>query len=162
VRGDDEDIYHLGSKLAHLKTQETRKDSGSRKAWKMTLVKRLYELGYSRSDVLNLFKFIDWAMILPEGLKRAFWEELSLYEEERQMPYMTSVEEIGYDRGKREGKEEARSLILLLLNQKLGQLPKRMSDRVRRLSPEQLQALAIALLHFESLDELNVWLENQN
>jgi Domain of unknown function (DUF4351) len=153
--------------MAHLKTQETRKDSGSRKAWKMTLVKRLYELGYSRSDVLNLFKFIDWAMILPEGLKQAFWEELKIYEEKRQMPYVTTGEQIGYDRGLKIGKkagveEERRELILLLLNQKLGELSERLSDRVSRLSPKQLQALAIALLRFESIDELNAWLENQN
>jgi hypothetical protein len=78
--------------MTHLKTQETKRDANRRKAWKFTLVKRLYDLGYSRSDVLNLFKFIDWAMMLPEGLKRAFWEELKIYEEERQMPYVTSVE----------------------------------------------------------------------
>jgi hypothetical protein len=91
--------------MAHLKTQETKRDSNGRKAWKFTLVKRLYERGYSRSDILNLFKFIDWAMILPEGLKRAFWEELKTYEEERQMPYVTSVEQIGYDRGLQIGED---------------------------------------------------------
>jgi hypothetical protein len=87
--------------MAHLKNQETKGDSRGRKAWKFTLVKRLYELGYKRLDVLNLFKFLDWAMILPEGLKRAFWEELKAYEEERQMPYITSVEEIGMEKATR-------------------------------------------------------------
>jgi hypothetical protein len=84
--------------MTHLKTQETKGDANSRKTWKFTLVKRLYELGYSRSDVLNLFKFIDWAMILPEELKKAFWEDLRIYEEERQMAYVTSVEEIGMEK----------------------------------------------------------------
>jgi hypothetical protein len=84
--------------MAHLKTQETKNDSGNRKTWKFILVKRLYELGYRRSDVLNLFKFIDWAMILPEGLKRAFWEELKIYEEEHEMPYVTSIEKIGMEK----------------------------------------------------------------
>jgi hypothetical protein len=46
--------------MAHLKTQETKRNAGDRKAWKFTLVKRLYERGYSRLDVLNLFKFVDW------------------------------------------------------------------------------------------------------
>jgi Domain of unknown function (DUF4351) len=152
--------------MAHLKMQETQKDADRRKVWKMTLVKRLYELGYSRSDVLNLFKFIDWAMMLPDGLKRAFWEELSIYEEERQMPYMTSVEEIGYDRGLKIGKktgveEERRALILLLLTQKFGQLSEALSERVSGLSPKQLQSLAIALLRFESIDELSVWLDKR-
>jgi hypothetical protein len=46
--------------MSHLKTQETKGRGIDRKAWKVTLVKRLYELGYSRSEVLNLFRFIDW------------------------------------------------------------------------------------------------------
>jgi predicted transposase/invertase (TIGR01784 family) len=57
-------------------------------------------------------------MILPEGLKRAFWEELKAYEEERQMPYVTSVEQIGYDRGLQTGvEEERRSLALKMLQE---------------------------------------------
>jgi hypothetical protein len=146
--------------MVHLKTRETKKNSTHRKVWKFTLVKRLYEMGYSRSDVLNLFKFIDWAMILPEGLKQAFWAELKAYEEERQMPYVTSVEQIGYDRGKVDGKEEeARSLISLQLKQKLGELSARLNDQINGLSPEHLKALAIALLRFESIEDLITWLE---
>ncbi len=83
--------------MAHLKTQETKRDAIDRRAWKFVLVKRLYELGYSRLDVLNLFKFIDWAMILPEELKKAFWEDLKIYEEERKMTYVTTGEQIGME-----------------------------------------------------------------
>jgi Domain of unknown function (DUF4351) len=151
--------------MTHLKTQETKGDASDRQAWKFVLVKRLYELGYNRSDVLNLFKFIDWAMILPEGLKRAFWEDLKIYEEERKMPYVTSVEQIGFDRGRQIGGEEGvekgqRSLVSLLLEQKFGGLSEQLNDRVSSLSPEQLRALAIALLRFESIDDLTTWLEN--
>jgi hypothetical protein len=86
--------------MTHLKTQETKGDAIDRRVWKFVLVKRLYELGYSRSDVLNLFKFIDWAMILPEELKTGFWEDLRIYEEERQMAYVTSVEEMAIENEK--------------------------------------------------------------
>ncbi|WP_432809958.1 hypothetical protein [Pantanalinema sp. GBBB05] len=64
--------------------------------------------GYSRREVLNLFKFIDWVMILPEGLKQTFWQELKAYEEERKVPYITSVEEIGFERGIQQGRQEGR------------------------------------------------------
>jgi hypothetical protein len=129
--------------MAHLKTQETKKDSARRKVWKFTLVKRLYELGYSRSDVLNLFKFVDWAMILPEGLKRAFWEELKAYEEERQMLYMTSVEQIGYDRGLQDGEEtgvekERRSVAVKMLQENI-QIET--IARITGFAIEQIQAL---------------------
>lgn len=151
--------------MAHLKTQETARNASDRKAWKFTLVKRLYEAGYSRSDVVNLFKFVDWLMILPERLKERFWEELKAYEEEREMPYITSVEQIGYDRGLQAGEEKGlekgqRSLVLKLLTRKVGTLPDQAVDRIHQLSIAQLEALGEALLDFGSVDDLTAWLEN--
>ncbi|WP_254721849.1 DUF4351 domain-containing protein [Kovacikia minuta] len=121
------------------------------------LNRRLYESGYGRREVLNLFKFIDWVMILPEGLKQAFWLELKAYEEERKVPYITSVEEIGFERGIQEGQ---RSLVLLLLEQRVGKLPEGIRDRLSQLNLAQLEALAIALLNFSTLAELEAWLES--
>ena len=45
--------------MAHLKVLETRDDASLRKQWKFTLTRRLYELGYQRQDVLNLYLFMD-------------------------------------------------------------------------------------------------------
>lgn len=85
--------------MTHLKAQDTKRNEPARKQWKLTLIKRLYERGYDRSTIINLFGFVDWLMILSNETKVAFWQELRTYEEERQMPYITSVEQIGYDRG---------------------------------------------------------------
>jgi hypothetical protein len=149
--------------MAHLKTQETKHDAQSRKVWKFTLVKRLYELGYKRSNVLNLFKVIDWIMILPEGLERAFWEELKTYEEEHKMPYITSVEEIGYERGVKEeaerSKEKEQVFISLLLEQKVGPVPQPLLNRIAKLSRQRLEAFAGDILKFESIDDLKAWLK---
>jgi len=148
--------------MAHLKAQETKRNANQRKEWKLSLIRRLYESGYSRRDVLHLFKFIDWVMILPEGLKQAFWLELKAYEEERKVPYITSVEEIGFERGVQQGRqEERRSLVLLLLEQRVGQLPDDWRDRLSQLSLTQLEALAIALLHFSTLADLEAWLASR-
>ncbi|MBE8969664.1 hypothetical protein IQ277_26635 [Nostocales cyanobacterium LEGE 12452] len=59
--------------MAHLKAKETRQDDQSRKRWKLDLTKRLYEKGYQREDIINLFRFIDWVMRLPEELENSFW-----------------------------------------------------------------------------------------
>jgi heme oxygenase len=75
------------------------------------------------------------------------------------MPYITSVEEIGYDRGKA---EEAQSLILRLLNRKLGVLPDRTIDRVNKLSITRLESLGEALLDFSEIDDLTTWLDNHS
>ena len=45
--------------MAHLKALETQADVTARKAAKWQLLRRLYEQGYARVDILNLFRFID-------------------------------------------------------------------------------------------------------
>ena len=94
--------------MTHLKAQDTKRNEPERKQWKLTLIKRLYEWGCDRSSILNSFAFIGWMIILSSKAKLSFWQELRTCDEERQMPYITSVEQIGYDRGKVEGKVEGK------------------------------------------------------
>ncbi|MEC5030494.1 MAG: hypothetical protein SAL07_11310, partial [Oscillatoria sp. PMC 1051.18] len=60
--------------------------------------------------------FIDWMMILPTELEAEFEQELIRYEEEKRMPYITSIErrglERGLERGTRQGLLEAIELDL--------------------------------------------------
>jgi predicted transposase/invertase (TIGR01784 family) len=74
--------------------------------WKLQLVRGLYDRSYNRSQILDLFKFIDWIIVLPEGLSESFWNDLKTYEEERKMTYVTSVEKIGFKRGEQETRKE--------------------------------------------------------
>jgi hypothetical protein len=98
--------------MAHLKTKETRNDAVARKEWKFKLMRLLYERGYERQDIINLFRFIDWILVLPEDLKRSFRDELEAYERERQMPYVTSIERMGIEQGRdRERKTIALNLL---------------------------------------------------
>ena len=72
--------------MVHLKALETQADPEVRKAAKWQLMRGLYERGYGRSDILNLFRFIDWVMQLPEALEEALWHEIIAYEEAKHMP----------------------------------------------------------------------------
>jgi len=92
--------------MAHLKALETRHDFESRLNWKLNLAKRLYGQGFGRQDIIELFRFIDWVMVLPEGLENRFSEQLMKYEEEKKMPYVTSIEKIGIRKGFQEGIQE--------------------------------------------------------
>ncbi len=53
--------------LAHLKTMATRGNEADRLAWKVRLVRNLYECGLSSGDVRELFRLIDWMMDLPSA-----------------------------------------------------------------------------------------------
>jgi predicted transposase YdaD len=129
---------------------------------------------FSVTDVLNLFNFIDWILGLPKALEIEFWQELQAYEQERKVPYITSVERIGYDRGKEEGREEgreqgreqgaqlqARSILLRLLTRKFGAMPDRALEQLNTLSVKQLELLGEVLLDFESINDLTLWLNQQ-
>jgi len=79
------------------------------------------------------------------------------------MPYITSVEEIGFARGlqvgEQRGEQRQRSLILRQLNRRVGEVPESAQQRVERLTIAQLEALGEALLDFEQLADLLRWLE---
>jgi predicted transposase YdaD len=110
---------------------------------------------------VNLFKFLDWVLSLPKGLEDEFWTELKAYEKERNMPYITSVERIGYERGRKEGRvEDRRSIISRQLEQKIGQIPETLSNRISTLSLDQLDVLLIDFLNFNSIDDLSTWLDS--
>jgi hypothetical protein len=125
--------------MAHLKMQETRRDKPSRKIWKMRLIRRLHESGYNKTDILNVYRFIDWILTLPKPLANEFWQELKTYEENRKMPYITTGERIGYDRGKVEGQEE--KAIVIARNMLNDDLPLETIARFTGLTIAQLQQL---------------------
>jgi hypothetical protein len=142
--------------MAHLKAKETRSDDQERKAWKFSLTRRLYEQGYERQDILNLYRFIDWLLVLLEGLEREFQEDLQRFEQERQMQYVTSIERMAMQEG---SKQEARSLVLRLLTRRVGSVPEFLQTQIEALSLAQLEDLGEALLEFSRPEDLESWLQ---
>jgi hypothetical protein len=109
--------------MAHLQALATRGRPLQRLEWKKRLVRRLYDLGFERQDILELFRFIDWLLALPEELQRAFWTDLQTWEEERRMPYITSVERFGREAGLQQGHlEMARTAVLDALEIRFGEV----------------------------------------
>jgi hypothetical protein len=81
--------------LAHLKALETRQDPTGRRTCKFRLVRGLYERGFSREDVRQLYRMIDWLMVLPPPVQEQFENEVGEYEEGRRMPFVTGFERSG-------------------------------------------------------------------
>jgi hypothetical protein len=145
--------------MAHLKTQQTSKKPQERKTWKFTLIRRLYEQGLQEKDIRNLYRFIDWVMMLPKALEAEFWQEFKQFEQERTMTYITTGERIGYERGIAEGKQEGeQNLVLRLLQKRVGELSEEIRVRIQTLSLNQLEALGEALLDFTAIEDLFNWL----
>jgi hypothetical protein len=145
--------------MAHLKTIETRADASQRKGWKLSLIRALYEKGNQRQEIMDLYRFIDWVMILPEVLEQECWAELKAFERARKVTYVTTGERIGYERGVTVGE---RSLILRQLLRRVGKVPEALQTQIESLAIGQLECLGDALLEFTSLLDLETWLESQN
>ena len=90
--------------LASLKTHESNHQT--RASFKFNLTKMLYERGYSGEMILALYEFLDGIMVLPETMEKIYLDQVDQYEEESQMPYITSAERIGIEKGMIKGIEK--------------------------------------------------------
>jgi hypothetical protein len=134
--------------LAHLKARQTLGDPASRHAWKVRLVRNLYERGFSAKDVRELFRVIDWLMELPPALAHMFTQELDMIQEERSMPYITSTERIWRGEGLRRGIEA-------LLRFRFGDEGLKLMPEINEIyEGEKLEAILKALETGASLDEV--------
>ncbi len=79
----------------------------------------------SRNDVVQLFRIIDWMMELPEALGQLFDREVEQIDQERHMPYVTSIERHG------EQRDRADMLIRALEGQYRVSVPEDLAARIR-------------------------------
>jgi hypothetical protein len=157
--------------LAHLTEIETRQDPGARQTWKLRLVKGLYERGLAKEDVQQLFRLIDWLMVLPAELQGSFRDAIYQFEMEKRMPYLTSIERMAEEKGlaagraegREEGREQARKaerddlleIISAGLAAKFGAAGKKLAARVRKCRDiARLKAINRALITAKSIKEV--------
>ncbi|MCW8138212.1 MAG: hypothetical protein KIT58_04835 [Planctomycetota bacterium] len=142
--------------LAHLASLRTRKDPQGRLQWKVRLVRSLYERGYEREDVLELFRFLDWLLGLPLPQEEAFAQELSAIEKERAMPYRMDFEVKAEARGEARGEEKGqRAALRALLEARFGELPRDLAARLDAITgAEVLDRLVRRAAVAATLDEV--------
>lgn len=92
--------------MAQLHTLATRRKPIERYEAKLRLAKMLYQRGYRRQEIIQLFHFIDWIMVLPDEIALQFRANLLQFEEEARMPYVSSIERLAIQEGRQEGRQE--------------------------------------------------------
>jgi len=145
--------------MAHLQSHATRRRLNQRLEGKLQLVRRLYERGYTRDDVLELFRFLDWVLTLPPVLEVRFQTAVIELERERQMPYITSIERMGIEKGREEGRQEGRQegeMVILrrLLTRRFGLLSDEVEQRLHAATVQDLERWADRVLDAQRLDEV--------
>lgn len=151
----------------HLRSKATQGKWATRRREKMQLARLLFQRGYSREEVIDLFRFLSWVFRLPKPLENEFRQELEAYQEETAMVYLTSYDELlieeGIERGIEQGIEQGKRLATLALVQRqltrrFGELSPETLSQIESLSGEKLESLSEDLLEFQEGEDLMNWL----
>jgi flagellar biosynthesis/type III secretory pathway protein FliH len=159
---------------AHLTTQETRRDGSLRYEGKLRIAKSLYRRGYSRQDIMELFRLIDWMVNLPEAAEQEFNKEIQDFEEENQMPYITSVERLARQEGLSQGIAEGisqgisqgiiqkgREDVIEVLEVRFQEVPTEVIQRVNEIEdPALLKTLLREAIALESVEQFLGYLQS--
>lgn len=94
--------------LADRMTRDTKHDPANRKAWKLRIIKGLYQQKWSKERIIQLLLVVDWMMELPDELRLGFEAELAAFEEGKTVRYISSFERSGIAKGLEKGREEGR------------------------------------------------------
>ncbi|MDZ7854222.1 MAG: hypothetical protein U5L98_16700 [Halomonas sp.] len=137
--------------LAQLEAHRTKGNDQDRLVTKFSLMKRLYQHGFTRVEVLELLRLIDWMLALPPALEEKLEAQMARFEEEIQMSYVTSFERIAEKRGNQGGRVE---LLFKLLTLKFGELPSDIEARLARAEVDEIDRWAERVLTANSLDEI--------
>jgi len=78
--------------LAHLMTVATRGDYENRLEWKVRIIQGLYDMGESEAEIGQLYHDFDWLLALPESWEVRYHKTMVEFEEERDMPHLTTAE----------------------------------------------------------------------
>ena len=127
-----------------------------RHLFKWNLARRLYQSGFDRQAVLDLFRLLDWLLVLPKELEVAFRKRLLDYEEETRMPHITSIERLsregqqegwregrhqGWQEGRHEGRQEGwregrQEDIIEALEARFGDVPSDLRQQIKAIADE--------------------------
>jgi len=124
---------------AHRETQQTRNDPNSRYREKLRIAKSLYQKGYGKSDILELYRLIDWMMTLPNQLQDGFQTQIKHFEEENKMPYVTTIERWARQEGLEQGVlQKSREAIMEVLEVRFGSVPEELTESLNQIQEDSV------------------------
>jgi len=138
---------------------KTQRSSKKRFYWKVELFKALHEAKYSKEDIWELFRFMDWVLTLPQDLEHQFEEFTQQYEDEKKMPYVTSIERNAIARGILQSSQEH---VIDILRVRFKRIPQSLVKMVCAIDDSKLLSrLLKKTVVIDSLDAFKQLLEKQ-
>jgi hypothetical protein len=93
-------LFHLDALRAKRLPQKERFYT------KINLAKRLYNKGFQKAEITNLFRFLDFSIALTNSLELEYQEEIHQVEVKRNMTYLSNIERASMQRGMEKGIEK--------------------------------------------------------
>lgn len=165
--------------LAHLRTQQARHDAHQLYVAKWQLTKLLFQHGWRKARIIEMFKVINWMMVLPSPLQERYWQTVLKLEKEHKMEWITPLEQMFLDKGMQRGlkqglkqgleqgleqgieqgleqgrREGALTLLERQLTRRFGPLPKTARSKLAKASLAQLETWSDALPDAASLKDV--------
>lgn len=137
--------------MAHLKTKATNSNLSAREQWKWNLARLLYERGYNRKEIVDLYKVIDLMMALSQDLQLSFEEKLANYQEERKMPLLTNIEQRAIEKTTKQTRKQD---IIKLVQVRFGDIPDNLVASINQIDDTSfLEQLLVSTISVKSLEE---------
>ena len=156
----EEDPNPIAIVVLASQERERAKRKGEKFNAKLYLIRKLYDRGYTKQEVIDLFEFIDGVLQLSDDEERIVWEEIKELEEVKGMPYITSVERIGIEKGLL---EDSREMVLEALDERFDEASDDISNAVNQIEDrDRLKFLLRYAIRCASLEEFKQKLDGQN
>ena len=119
----------------------------------------MYERGYSKQQIQELFNVIDWMIKIPNDLNEDFLNAIYAIEEDKKMPYINTAERVGLEKGEligiEKGRQEGEVIALKkLIKMKFGALPDWAEAQITTADTNQLDLWIEGILSAETLEGL--------
>ncbi len=112
---------------------------------KIALTRSLYDHGWTKNDIMNLYRFIDWVMTLTPHFELQYHKALEEIEEELKVEYITTAERIGEIK-----------ILLYQLQHKFKTIPEKYRAQMEKANAETLLKLSGRVLECQTIDEVFV------
>ncbi|HAT49723.1 MAG TPA: cytosolic protein [Alphaproteobacteria bacterium] len=145
--------------LAHYHAKRTKHRADDRYLAKWTLIRKLYQKGWDRKLVIDLFHFIDWVLHLPDELDKKLCMEIVAFEENKEMPYISSMERFGFqiveERGEQRGEQRGRATMLASqLRRRFGAVPEWANEKIAKAEVPSLEVWGLRIFDAQSLGDV--------
>lgn len=160
---------------AHLLARQTHGKEEARYAAKWRLVRLLYQRGWHKRRIIDLFTVIHWLMPLPAELERRLRLDIRRLERRHSVEWLSEYDQLRLERrekrgiriGRAEGRQEGRQeglqegrqegaaeVLGRLLCRRFGALSPTVQKRLAKASPEQLAQWGEAVLDAKTLKQV--------